>query len=194
MDGREGLWEDGEVELGGEPHGAHHAQRVVGEGAVGITGGADDFVGDVLQPVEGVHEGVGVLAVEGDGHGVDGEVAAKLVILKGAVLHDGLAGVAAVGLATGAHKLDVAAFIAELGGTEVAIDVDVQVGGDERGGAGGELDAAAHGHDVDVGVVAPHDQVTHHTADHVGVAAEFVGRFAHKGVYGMFQIVFVHFL
>ena len=133
-----------------------------------------------------------MVAVEGDGHSVDGKVAAQLVVFQGAVLYDGFAGVAAIGFTAGTHKFDDAALEGELGGAEVAIDVDMEVRGDECGGTGGQLDAAAHGHDVDVGVVAPHYQVAYHTADHVGIVAEFVGRASHVCVYGMFQVFFVH--
>lgn len=97
----------------------------------------------------------------------------------------------AVRLAAGAHEFHVALLVGELGGAEVLIDVDVQVGGDEGGGGFGQLDAAAHGDDVDVGVVAAKQDVAHHTAHHVGGQPKLVGGLRNNGVDGVCQMLFV---
>ena len=54
--GIECLGEDVEIELGGKPHGAHHAQRVVAECDVGVERGADDSVVEVVDTTEWVDE------------------------------------------------------------------------------------------------------------------------------------------
>ncbi|KFC52602.1 hypothetical protein GY12_03525 [Micrococcus luteus] len=69
----------GEAELRGEAGGAHHAQRVIGEGVLGGAGGAQHAGVQVPHAAEGVHELEGGQA---QGHGVDGEVAAQQVVLE----------------------------------------------------------------------------------------------------------------
>ena len=91
FEGLEGLVLYLEVELGGEADAAHHAQGVVGEGDLWVEGRSDDAILEVGQSVEGVNELAETVTVQADGHRVDGEVAAVLVILQRAVLHDGLA-------------------------------------------------------------------------------------------------------
>ena len=173
--GVEGLVLYHEVELGGEAHTAHHAQRVVGEGHVGVQRRAYDAVLQVLDAVERVYELAVSVLVQAHGHGVDGEVAAVLVVLEGAVLHHGLARVVAVALAPRAHELHFERAPLHLGRAEVA----------EHGEAGllaepllelrGEADAAAHDDDVDVAGWSFEEEVAHVAADHVALQAELVG-------------------
>ena len=105
LKGSEGLILYLEIELGGKADAAHHAQRIVAEGDVGVEGCGDDAVLEVGETVEGVDEFAKAAVVEADGHGVDGEVATVLVVLEGAVLDDRFARVVAVALAAGTDEL-----------------------------------------------------------------------------------------
>ncbi len=58
--------------------------------------------------------------VETDSHGVDGEVAAVLVILEGTVLHMGLAAVVTVAFLACSHKLHLKRTAFDLGRAKVA--------------------------------------------------------------------------
>lgn len=87
-----------------QPHGAHHPQRVVTEGDVRIKRRADDAPLHVTDAVKRIEQLSIALLVQADGHCVDGEVAAFLVIIKRSVLHDGIAALALVGLAASAHN------------------------------------------------------------------------------------------
>ncbi|MDH6190129.1 hypothetical protein M2168_003161 [Streptomyces sp. CZ24] len=81
-----------EVELRGEPGGAHHPQRVVGEGCLGRPGRPQHLGRQVLQAAVRVDEG---LLRQGHRHGVDREVAADQVVLDRVAVGD-------LGLARGA--------------------------------------------------------------------------------------------
>ena len=78
-------------QLRGKSHAAHHAQGVIAEGHIGVERGADEAVLHVEQTIEGVGELTEALGIEAHGQGVDGEVAAVLVILKGTVLNNRVA-------------------------------------------------------------------------------------------------------
>lgn len=108
------------VELGGEAHAAHHAQRVVAEGNVGIEGCGDDAILQVGHTVEGVDELAEAVAIEAHCHGVDGEVATVLVVFEGTVFHVGLPTVMAIALLAGAHKLHLQSAAFHLRRAEVA--------------------------------------------------------------------------
>ena len=47
---------DEEVQLGSKSYTAHHAQRVVAEGDIGVEWGSDDAVLEVVQPIEGIDQ------------------------------------------------------------------------------------------------------------------------------------------
>ena len=77
----EGLVFDVELQLCGESHTAHHAQRVVGEGNIRVEGRADNAVLQVSESVERIDKLTKTVSVEADGQRVDGEVAPVLVVL-----------------------------------------------------------------------------------------------------------------
>jgi hypothetical protein len=72
---------DAEIKAGGIAGGAEHAGGVVLEGAV--VEGADETSFEIGDAVGGVQELAAVGAVEAEGEGVDGEVAAVEVLLDG---------------------------------------------------------------------------------------------------------------
>ena len=77
---------NGEVELGGEAHAAHHAERVIAEGDVGVQRRHNQFVLQVLESTERVGQFAEASTVETNRKGVDGEIAPLLVVLQSAVL------------------------------------------------------------------------------------------------------------
>ncbi len=96
---------DGEVKLSGEPDGAHHAQRVVREGDVGVKRCAYYASAEVLFTSEEVNERAVAGLVDTESHSIDGEVAARQILLQCSVLHDWVAAVARVRFASRSYKL-----------------------------------------------------------------------------------------
>ena len=68
---------------------------------------------------ERIDERAEILFLEGEGHGVDGEIPSQLIVLDGAVLDYGIARFAAVGLFPGSHEFNLVSFEAEHGCAEV---------------------------------------------------------------------------
>ena len=101
----------------GKTDGAHHAERVVGKGDVGVEGGADDALLHILYAAERVQQFAVPLFVETDSQRIDSEIAAVLVFLQGAVLYNGIAGIVAVTLAAGTYKLQFEVVFFDLCGT-----------------------------------------------------------------------------
>jgi hypothetical protein len=69
----------GEAQLGDEPGGAHHPQRVVSEGDASCDRRADDPVREVVEPTEPVDE---LARRQSHGHGVDREIASRQVAVE----------------------------------------------------------------------------------------------------------------
>ena len=109
-----------EIELGGEAHATHHAKRVVAESDIRIQGRGDNAILQVGQPIERIHQLPETIMVEANGHGVDGEVAAVLVIFQRAVFHDGLSGVMPIAFFPGSHKFHLSIPTLHLRRTEIA--------------------------------------------------------------------------
>ena len=173
-DGVERVGVDIEMQLRGEADGPHHAQGVVGIGDVGVERGADGQVFEIAHPVEGVEKSPEVVLVEADGHGVDGEIAAVLVVFEGAVFHEGLAAVTVVRLATGAHKLNLNAFVTDHRRAEGAIVFRLLVARQVGSHLLGQGDAAPDGHDVDVVRFPPEQDIAHIAANHITPHAQLL--------------------
>ena len=187
MDGVEGGVLDIEAQLRCKSDGAHHAQRVVAEGDVGVERCAYDAVVQVLDAAKGVNQiAIGVV-VQRYCHGVDGEVAAILVVLQGAVFHNGFPAVKPVALPSGPHKLylpvDVVVVIDKGGGAEVFEYRHFDAGIDGAGGSTCQVDAVPHAYDVDVGAVALQEVVAHHPPHGIGLHAHGIGSVPHNLVY-----------
>ncbi len=102
---RDHLGRHREAQLGGEARGPHHPQRVVGEGVLRATGGAQGPVGEVDQAAVRVLE---LATWDADGHRVDREVTpAEVAEQVVAVRHVGLAGHRVVGLGAVGRDLDL---------------------------------------------------------------------------------------
>ena len=81
LQGIEGFFLDEEIQLGGKTDASKHAQGIVAERDVGVERGANDAVLQVVESVKGVYQFAKAPLVETNGHRVDGEVAAVLVVL-----------------------------------------------------------------------------------------------------------------
>ena len=92
----EGFGGDEEAQLGGETDGAHHAERVVAEGDVGVERRTDRQFLHVVEPAERIDQLSESGFVQAERQGVDGEIASVLVVFQSPVFHDGLPAVVAV--------------------------------------------------------------------------------------------------
>ena len=109
-----------EAELGGEADGPHDAQRVVAEGVLRPAGRAQDALGQVREPAEGVDE---LLAGQAHGHSVHREVAAQQVVVDVvAVVDVRLARLRGVGLAAVGRDLHLQALLAQADRAELDAD------------------------------------------------------------------------
>ena len=164
-----GFRDDLEPQLGSEPDGAQHAQGIVAVGRIGIERGADDAVVEVADAAEGIHQRAVILAAEAESQCVDGEVTPLLIFLKGAVFHDGLAGIGPVGFAAGADEFDLHALVAQHRGAKTAEDGNF--GPDPGGHRLREGDSAAFHHHIDIVAGTLEEPVAHVAADHEGADA-----------------------
>ena len=149
-------------ELCRETDGAKHTQRIVGIGGVRIQGSADNACCKVFDAAERIHQLAERILIQREGHGVDGEVAAELVVAQGAVFHYGLAGLAAVGLLAGAYEFHFVAAVAQHRSAEITEIRNLAAGGFSYCGC--EVDAAAFDHYVDVTAGPTKEAVAHITA------------------------------
>ncbi len=117
--GLEGIGVYIKIELCGKANGAHHAQRVIGEGNIRAERRANQFAAQVVLPAEGVYQFPIVFLIERDGQGIDGEVAAILVVFQRTIFYDGFAGVALVRLFARTHKLQLPALPLEHGRAKI---------------------------------------------------------------------------
>ncbi len=147
FEGRKSLVLNVEVELCGKTYAAQHAQRVVGKGDIGVERRADDAVLEIVDAVERVNQLTETVAVETHGHGIDGEVAAVLIVFKRAVLYHRLARVVAVALAARPDKLHLDVTELHLCRAEIAKHRQPRLTSEHLLQFGGHADAAAnHNH------------------------------------------------
>ena len=172
----EGLLLDVEVELCGKAYATHHAQGVVAKGHIGVERGADEAVLHVKQSIKGIGELTEAVGIETHGQGVDGEVAAVLVILEGAILDDGLARVVRVGLLTGPYELNLHVAPLELRRAEVAEDIHMSTAAELLAQGLGNLDATAHDYHVDILRWALQVEIAHVATHGIAFETQLVGR------------------
>ncbi len=140
-----------EVQLRGKPYAAHHSQRVVREGYVWVERRSYYAVLKVVCTVEGIHEFAEPVFVQTHGHGVDGEVAAVLVVLQSSVLYHRFARVVTVALLACAHELHLhAARQFHLRRAEVAEHSEPSLASESLLQFVGHAYSAANHHHVDV--------------------------------------------
>ena len=92
--------------MSGESHATHHAQRVVAERNIGIERRGHDAIFQIVEPSERIDELSQVAGVETDGKGVDGEIAAALIVVERAVFYNRLARIVGIALFACPHKFD----------------------------------------------------------------------------------------
>ena len=85
-----GLIVDIEAQLCSKAHAAHHAQGIVAEGDVGVKRRTDGLVIEVVDTAKGIDQFTQSVGIETDSQGIDGKVAAILVIVQRTILHHGL--------------------------------------------------------------------------------------------------------
>ena len=175
------FWHDrkgllGSGELGRETDGPEHTQRVVGIRRIRVQRGPDDARGQVFDAAERVHQLAERIRLQRERHGVDGEIAALLVVLQGAVFHYRLARFAPVGLFPGAHEFDFIAFVVQHRGAEVFEIGHIRMRPLAHGAC--ELDSAAFHDYVYIAGRAAEEAVAHIASDHEGTHLPLGGDFA----------------
>lgn len=96
-----------EFKLRCETYGAHHAQRVVAEGYFRVERSPYYTLFQVRESVESVNEFSERIGVDAYGHRVNGEVAARYVVVERAGFHNRIARIAIIGFATGCHEFKI---------------------------------------------------------------------------------------
>ena len=165
-----------ELQLGDEPGGAQHPQRVVAEGHLGGGGGVQDAPAHRGQTVERVEELPGALGGDPDGHRVGGEVAADQIVVESVpVLHPGVARHLVIAVGPEGGDLQTVTGLADADGAEVDAGVPQRVGPGShdrlhglRPGVGGE---------VQVGGQPAEHRIAHGAAHQVKLVS---GRLEHR--------------
>ena len=92
------------MELSGESDCPQHPERVVGESYVGIERRAKYTRIKVYQSIERVDKLTKPIPVQAYRHGVDCKITAAHIIIEGAILYNGIAGVARLRFPARTHK------------------------------------------------------------------------------------------
>ena len=119
--GRECFRINFKIKLCSKTNGPHHTQRVVGKRNVGVERRTDNAPLQIVESAERIDKLTEIRLVHAHCHGIDGEVAAFLVILQRAVLHNRLTAVMAVRLLACSDKFKFQTFVFHLCRTEIAI-------------------------------------------------------------------------
>ncbi len=178
LDSLEGILHYRKLQLRGEAYGSHHAQGVVGESDVGVERRANQPVAQVGTTVIAVDKLAESAGVDTQRHGIDGEIAARQVIVKSAVLHNRLAAVAVVRLLSGSYEFQLEGALFHLRGAEILIYGQMAAQLARHGP--GHLYARTYRHEVDIFRFAAKHKVAHISSHHVAFAAERVGGSAHR--------------
>ncbi len=189
----ESIVDNREPQLGGEAYGAHHAQRVVGEGYVGVERRAYQSVAQVGHAVVFVDELAEAPLVDAHRHGVDGEVAAGEVVVEGAILDNRFPRVALIRLPAGSHELQLHPAALDLGSAEILEHGDMGAADAPADGAR-HLDAAPDGYEIDILRFAVQENVAHIATHGIAFAAELVGHGSHGVEHGLVNLFDNHLL
>lgn len=166
--GLKGFGVDVEFKLRGKANGPHHAQRVVAECARRIERRAYELLLKVVDAAERIHELAIGIAIEADGHGINGEISPFLVVLQAAWLHLGLATVGTVAFLAGAYKFKVKTVgHPEMGGTKVFEKVHAGLRLEITSRRIGQLERIARTNEIGI-LCRPFEQlITYETANEV---------------------------
>ena len=164
-----------EIELSGETDATHHTQRVVGKRYLRVEGRGNDAVLKVGNAVEGVDKLTKAGSVQADGHRVDSEITAVLVVFERAVLDNGFARVMAIALLAGSDKLNLHITHFDLSSTEILEDREVRLVAENALQLFCHLDATAHNNNVNVVGGTLEENVAHIPAHDVAFHVQMVG-------------------
>ena len=175
-----GVVVDVEAQLGGKAHTAHHAQRVIAECDVGIEWRSNDAIFQVVDAIEGVHEFAETIFIQTDGHRVNGEVTAVLVVFQRTILHDRLSRVVAVALLASTDKLHLESPRFHLRCAEILEHTQMCLTAEFLLQQLCHFNAASHNHHIDVLRRTLEEDVAHVATHHIALHAEFVGAAANQ--------------
>ena len=150
-----------------------HTQGVVGIGGIGVERGAYDALVKVAYSAERVNQFAERIALETEGHSIDGKVSAKLVVFDGTVLDYGLARLSAIRLAPRPDEFDFVAFEVEHRGSEI-LEIRYLLAGSLADGHR-KVNTASFDHDVYVLAVIAQETVADIAPDYKGADALFGG-------------------
>ena len=106
-DGLPGFLFDTETKLAGKTDRTHHAQGIIAESLCRRQRGLDDLPAEVGDAIKGIDECSVIRFVQADGEGVDGKIAAVLIIFQGTAFHRGFTAVETITLFAGAYEFDL---------------------------------------------------------------------------------------
>ena len=182
----EGLVVDRKAQLGSESNGAHHAQRVVREGDVGVARSANQTILHILHPVEGIDQLTEALLGERPGQRIDREVATTLIILKRTGLNERFARVVGVALTASTDKLHLHPIAGAQHGRTKGL-IDRNLGAQLTPQRLGQRNTATHDHHIDIGRGATEVVIAHITAYDIGIHALLLGDADDMTKYGIRQ-------
>ena len=184
----ESLRIDVKIQLCGEPDGTHHPQRVIAEGDVRIQRSADNAALHVANAVKGVKQLAIALLVQADGHGVNGEIAAFLVIVQSAIFHNGIAALAVIGLSPCPDKFQFPLAGLDLGRAVGAENSQVGTLAQTVSHSPSHLDAAAHCHKIHIVAGPFKENVPDISTNDIALAVQLIGDTSHQFHYWQIDV------
>ena len=93
------------AQLRGETHTTKHTQRIIREGDIRIQRCTNQSIFQVVYTIKRVHQFTETIVIQADGQGIDGEIAAALIIFQSTIFHHRLARVVAIAFLTCTYEL-----------------------------------------------------------------------------------------
>ena len=173
-------------QLSKKTHRPQHSKGVVGEGHIGLKRGSDQAVVEVADAVKRVDQASEFLRLQGQRQGVDCKIAAKLVVVEGAVFYEGFAAAALVAFAPGPDKFHDKIAGPHHGRPEVGIHRHLLA---VDSGCKGlcQLDTVAFHHDVNVLARPAQEIIPHKPSDRVGTEAHVLAQAGKRRKQGKLQ-------
>ena len=162
------------VELSGEAHTTHHAQRIIAEGNIWIKWCCHNSVFQVIDSIKGINQFTKALAVETHSQRIDGKVTTVLIVLECSILHNGLARIVIITLFTCTDKLDLYITILHLCSAKVAEYRQMSLPAQFLFKSRSHLYAASHHHNVNIIGRPFQEKVSHISAYHIAFQSQAV--------------------
>ena len=167
-----------------KPYCAHHAQRVVAEGYVGVERCTENTLVQVVYPAKGIQQLAESVVVERHCHCVYCKVSAVLVVLQRSVLDYGFAAVVAVTLTSCTHKFYLpnclAIMVMERGRPEILEYRHMNVRADGCCCGLGQFYPVPQTYNVDICTRPLKKIIANHSPHGIGAHAQPVGRLSHN--------------